>query len=200
MKCLVVTAHPLSDSLCKSLTLEVLSELKQTGHEVMVEDLYEKSFDPRLSQAERYSYYAESGYDQNSLPQEIERLLEAEAIILLFPTWWFAFPAILKGWFDRVWAPGVAYDHADDYGPIKPRLKNLKKMMVITTLGSPWWVDYLILWRPVKRNLKIALLATCAPQCQLEYLSLYQCERLQPKKVNAYIAKIKQSLSKWPKT
>jgi len=43
---------------------------------------------------------------------QIDRLMSAEALVLVFPTWWFGFPAILKGWFDRVWAPGIAYDHA----------------------------------------------------------------------------------------
>ena len=78
--------------------------------------------------------------------------------MLLFPTWWFGFPAMLKGWFDRVWGPGIAYDHASDLGPIKPRLNNLKKVLVVTTLGSPWWVDRLVMWQPVKRVMKMALL------------------------------------------
>jgi len=39
----------------------------------------------------------------------VERLLAAEGLVLVFPIWWFGFPAVLKGWFDRVWAPGFAY-------------------------------------------------------------------------------------------
>jgi len=186
----------LTNSLCKKLTQEVVLELQQAGHEVILEDLYQKQFTAILSEAERQSYYAEE-YNDSALKEEVAHLLAAEAIVLLFPTWWFAFPAILKGWFDRVWAPGIAYNHASDYGPIKPLLINLEKMLVVTTLGSPWWVDYLILWRPVKRNLKIALLMTCAPQCKLQFLSLYQCEKLEQSKVNKYIAKIKKTLSNW---
>jgi len=196
MKCLVVAAHPLSNSLCKSLTEEVINELKQGGHEVLVEDLYEQSFQPALSISERQSYY-NLPFDSSAVSEEVERLLRADAVVLLFPTWWFSFPAILKGWFDRVWAPGIAYDHADDYGPIKPRLTNLKKMMVVTTLGSPWWVDYLLLWRPVKRSLKIALLMTCAPQCQLQFFSLYKSESLNDSRAKAYLVKIKAALKHW---
>jgi len=196
MKCLVVIAHPLTNSLCKKLTQEVVLNLQHAGHEVIVEDLYQKRFESALSETERESYYA-AEYNASALQYEVNNLVSADAIVLLFPTWWFAFPAILKGWFDRVWAPGIAYDHADDYGPIKPLLKNLKKMLVVTTLGSPWWVDYLILWRPVKRNLKIALLMTCAPQCQLQFLSLYKCEKLEQSKVDRYIAKIKKALTNW---
>jgi len=113
---------------------------------------------------------------------------------MVFPTWWFSFPAILKGWFDRVWAPTVAYDHATDYGPIKPRLVNLKKTLVITTLGAPWWVDYFILWRPVKRVIRFALLGACARGCSLKYLSFYKCEKLDKDKIELCKAKVKKSL------
>jgi putative NADPH-quinone reductase len=117
--------------------------------------------------------------------------------VLLFPTWWFGFPAILKGWFDRVWAPGVAYDHADAYGPIQPRLSNLRHMLVVTSLGSPWWVDRLILWQPVKRILKTAIVGTCAPKCRFQMLSLYQSEDLSPEMVERFRQRIEVVLSGW---
>lgn len=96
----------------------------------------------------------------------------------MFPTWWFGFTAILKCWFDRVWAPGVAYDHASDLGSIQPRLLNLRRALAITSLGSPWWVGRL-LWQPVKCVLKTALLGTCAPASRFEMLSLHLAEKLE---------------------
>jgi NAD(P)H dehydrogenase (quinone) len=104
MKCLLVIAHPLDDSLCKQLARHVESRLSDMGHEVVMEDLYAEGFDPVLSVAERKSYYSDR-YDSSGVDQQVGRLLEAEALILLFPTWWFGFPAMLKGWFDRVWGP-----------------------------------------------------------------------------------------------
>ena len=83
------------------------------GHEVQLENLYVNQFDPALSIDERITYYRES-YDSSKVSKEIERLVNSDALVLIFPTWWFGFPAILKGWFDRVWAPTVAYDHAND--------------------------------------------------------------------------------------
>ena len=85
-------------------------------------------------------------------------------------------PAILKGWIDRVFAPGIAFDHASDFGPIKPRLTNLKKVVVITTLGSPAWIDWLVMRRPVRRILKTAVFGLCAPQAKFSMLSLYKAE------------------------
>ncbi len=172
---LVVTAHPLRDSLCGLFTEQVVGSLNALGYDVTVENLYANQFDPVLSIDERTTYYNKE-YDSSAVSAEIERLVNADALVLIFPTWWFGFPALLKGWFDRVWAPTVAYDHATDFGPIQPRLINLKKAFAITTLGAPWWVDYLILWRPVKRTLRFALLGACTNKCKLKFLSFYQCE------------------------
>lgn len=196
MNTLIVISHPLNDSLCKHLAGLVETRLKQLGHKVTIEDLYAEDFKPALTVAERKSYYAEQ-YDSSDISLQQKRLQDADAIVLLFPTWWFGFPAMLKGWFDRVWGPGIAYDHASDFGPIKPRLNNLKKVLVITTLGSPWWVDRLIMRQPVKRILKLALLGACAAKSRLRFLSLYNSEQLTEQKVLAYKDKIEKELKRW---
>ncbi len=107
MNCLVVTAHPLPGSLCTTLTQRVVAQLQDAGHAVAVEDLYAQKFDPCLTPRERETYYGEA-YDASYVADQVDRLLSAEAIALVFPTWWFGFPALMKGWFDRVWGPGMA--------------------------------------------------------------------------------------------
>lgn len=196
MKCLVVIAHPVSDSLCHAMARASIEALSAAGHDVEVEDLYQTQLPPSLTVAERQTYYRPP-FDSSAIQSQIERLLSADALVLVFPTWWFGFPAILKGWFDRVWAPSIAYDHASDLGPIKPRLHNLRKTLAITSLGSPWWVDRLVLWQPVKRILKIALLGTCAPSCKFEMLSLYKAERLTAPQVQVFCSRIQKAISKW---
>ncbi|WP_266157204.1 NAD(P)H-dependent oxidoreductase [Dyella silvatica] len=196
MKCLLVLAHPLHDSLAASLAQHVHDLLKAGGHEVVLEDLYKNAFDPALSASERASYYAPA-YDDTHVAAEIQRLRHADAIVLVFPTWWFGFPAILKGWFDRVWAPGVAYDHAADGGAIKARLSGLRRMLVVTTLGSPSWVDRWVMRRPVRRILKTAILGACAAQCRMQMLSLYQSERVTAKQVTRFRQGIARALASW---
>lgn len=196
MKCLVVVAHPIADSLCHSLAQSAIQALTEASHEVQVEDLYQCGFAPALTVSERHTYYLPQ-FDASAVQSQIERLLAAEALVLVFPTWWFGFPAILKGWFDRVWAPGVAYDHASDLGPLKPRLHNLRRAFAITSLGSPWWVDRLLMRQPVKRVLKTALLGTCAPACRFEMLSLHKAERLSAKQVEAFCVRIQRALANW---
>lgn len=196
MKCLVVVAHPNRDSLCHTLARSAIAALTAAGHEVHIEDLYGSDFPPALTATERRSYYAPS-FDSAGVRDRIDRLLAAEALVVVFPTWWFGFPAILKGWFDRVWAPGCAYDHATDLGPIEPRLHNLRRALAVTSLGSPWWVDRLLLRQPVKRVLKTALLGTCAPACRFQMLSLYRAERLSEMQVRRFCSRIERALSGW---
>lgn len=196
MKCLIVTTHPLNSSLCKLLGQYVENKLTQIGHEIIIEDLYAEKFEPALTALERKSYYGES-YDSSNIAEQVSRLQDAEALVLLFPTWWFGFPAMLKGWFDRVWSPGIAYDHASDFGPIKPRLDNLKKVLVITTLGAPWWVDRLVMWQPVKRIMKLALLGACAKKSKLQFLSLYNSEKLNEQRIAAFKNRIEKALATW---
>jgi len=190
MNCLVVLAHPLENSLCRHFSDETISHLESKGYDVTVKDLYQEQFNPVLSESERKSYYANK-FDVNQVGEDITQLKNIESLVIIFPTWWFGFPAILKGWFDRVWAPGHAYNHASDLGAITPCLDNLKEVKVITTLGSPWWVDVFVLWKPVNRILKIALLGTCTKGCKFKMLSFYNSENASRSRVNSFVKKIK---------
>lgn len=173
-----------------------MQTLRADGHHVAAEDLYDHGFAPALSAAERASYYG-SHYDAAAVGAECERLLAAEALVLCFPTWWFGFPAVLKGWFDRVWAPGIAYDHADDLGPIRPRLHNLRRVLAVTSLGAPWWVDRLVMRQPVKRILKSAIIGTCAPACKFRMLSIHRAEHLDAARVQRFSAAMTTALAGW---
>lgn len=197
MKCLVVVAHPLPDSLCRSLARFATERLEAAGHQVMVEDLYGNGFNAALTEAERRSYYADA-FDASAVADEAARLTEAEGLVLVFPTWWYGFPAILKGWFDRVWSPGIAFDHSSNFGPIKPRL-GLRHVLAITTLGSPWWIDTLVLWQPVRRILRIAILGACARGVRFNMLSLHSAEKPTRERVARFEARIEAVLDHWPR-
>ncbi|MEX0299788.1 MAG: NAD(P)H-dependent oxidoreductase [Kordiimonas sp.] len=194
MKCLVIVCHPLRESLCGSLAAEAVSYLKTAGHSVEVRDLHEERFDPRLSAEERQSYYAER-FAGNALSEEIKSLTETEMLVLVFPAWWFGFPAVLKGWFGRVWAPGHAYNHAADLSALKPKLQNLKQAYAITTMGSPWWVDYFVMLKPVYRTLRFALLGACAPKCRFKMISFYKCEKVSASRYEGFVTRIKKLLN-----
>lgn len=70
-------------------------------------------------------------------------------------------------------------------------------MLAITTLDSPWWVDRLLLWQPVKRVLRIVLFGACARGCRFEMLSLYKAESLTASQVERFCARIRAALARW---
>lgn len=190
MRCLVVLSHPLPQSLNAHFARVAVKALSEAGHEIRFLDLYAEGFDPALKPEERAAYYKDAFED-------VEDLQNIEALVLVFPTWWFGLPAMLKGWIDRSFLPGVAYDHASDLSALTPRLTNLREVLAITTLGAPGWIDRLILRRPVYRSLKWGLVKACAPKATFRMLSLYAAENVEESRVMAFAARITQTLSKW---
>jgi putative NADPH-quinone reductase len=187
-----VLAHPLEDSLCAYLAKKTIEHLEKKGYQITLKDLYKEKFQPALTKEERESYYAQA-FDSSGVHSDIAQLEEAQSLVLIFPTWWFSFPAILKGWFDRVWAPGHAYNHASDLGFIQPCLLNLKEVKVITILGAAWWVDFFILRQPIKKVLKYALVGACTKKCHFQMLSMYKSEKLSEEKLARFVHKIRDT-------
>lgn len=195
MNCLVVLSHPLAASLNRHFAETAVAELKAAGHDVTFLDLYQAEFDPRLSRIERASYY-DTFFDASALERHAEALRQAEVLVLVFPTWWFGLPAMLKGWVDRLFAPGIAFDHGSDFGPIKPLLHKLRHVVAVTTLGSPWWVDWLVMRRPVRRILKWGVFGACAPKARFALLPFYASEKPRPERVRRFSERIRQQLKK----
>jgi len=121
MHALIVIAHPEQNSFNGYLKNTAVAELEGLGYKVEVSDLYAMDFDPvegkrhfdtRLYpdrfdvQAEQRHAYEESTTNP-TIQEEIDKLNRADLVILQFPIWWFAAPAILKGWLDRVLVYGL---------------------------------------------------------------------------------------------
>src|SRR5204862_20271 len=149
----------------------VVARLHAAGHEVDHCDLYAEGFDPVLTAPERRAYNTPTP-DLAAVAAHIARLRAAEALVLCFPTWWYGMPAILKGWFDRVWTNGVAFTLPEGGGAIRPALRNIRKFAVVTTYGSPWWLMNLVLRAPIRAVLIGGLRRLCAPDCRWIFLAL----------------------------
>lgn len=189
MRVHLVQCHPLAGSLNAHLADSIAHMLAERGHAVDRLDLYAHGFSPALTPEERGGYYAEP-LTQPEIAALQERLAAAECLVLVFPTWWFSLPAMLKGWFDRVWTPGFAFAHGT---PIRPLLTNLKSVLIVTTLGSPWWIDRIVMGNPVGRVLKTALIGACAPGARVKMLSLHSAEGVSADRLSAF----ERRIGKW---
>jgi putative NADPH-quinone reductase len=195
MHILMVLAHPLEESFAASVARIARETLEARGHTVDLLDLYREGFDPRLTVAERGRYF-DKDYDASGVSPWIERLKAADGLVLVFPQWWFNFPAILKGFFDRVFAPGVAFDHDAAGGRIVPRLRNIRLFWVLTSTGSPWWVVHLYMGNPVRRLLKRGIAAFCGKGLDFRMVTLHDMDRVTEAKRKRHIERVRALVSR----
>jgi NAD(P)H dehydrogenase (quinone) len=140
MRFLVIYAHPADDSFQAAVHRCVVKALAESGHDVDDCDLYAEGFLPVLNRDE-WRVYHDTFANRNLAHKEIDRFLKCQGLVLVFPTWWYGMPAILKGYIDRVWVPGVAFEVVG--GRTRPLLQNIVRFSVVTTYGSPWWLNKL---------------------------------------------------------
>ena len=194
MRILLVLAHPLEDSFAAAVAKTAAETLVAGGHQVDLLDLYREDFDPRLSEAERRGYF-DQPYDISAVENIVARLQAADGLMLVFPQWWFNFPAILNGFFDRVFAPGIAFVHDPAGGRIVPQLSNIRLFWALTTTGSPWWVVHLYMGNPVRRLLKRGIAAFCSKRLDFRMLTLYNMDRISEAGRLAHLARVRNALA-----
>ncbi len=105
MRVLVLFAHPLETSFGAALHAKAVETLRARGHAVDDCDLNAEGFDPIMTRQDRIEYY-DLGADRRRVAPYVERLLAAEGLVFSFPVWNMGFPAILKGFVDKVFLPG----------------------------------------------------------------------------------------------
>jgi NAD(P)H dehydrogenase (quinone) len=153
MNVLIVYAQPEPTSLTRYLVDESVRVLHEQGHTVALSDLYgmrwKAVFDaddfPVRANRERLSFITESGHAYSTAQQtpdvqsEQRKLLEADALIMQFPLWWFSMPAIMKGWVDRVFAYGLAYGYRGEGNRYRYGAGGLqgKRALLSVIVGGP---------------------------------------------------------------
>ncbi|OXM49908.1 NAD(P)H-dependent oxidoreductase [Amycolatopsis alba] len=154
MNVLWIFAHPEPRSLGGSLRDEGVHTLRERGDEVRESDLYAMKWNPVVD-ADDFGSAAESdrlivgstsknafrtGELSADIRAEQEKLAWADAVIVQFPLWWYGMPAILKGWFDRVFVKGFAYGVQRPDGRTARYGEGAlagKRAMVVLTAGAP---------------------------------------------------------------
>lgn len=169
MNVLVLHAHPVETSFNAALHRMIVERLAARGHAVDDCDLYAEDFDPRLSRAERIAYQ-DTQRNIEPVRAYVERLRRAEALVLCFPVWNYGYPAILKGFFDRVFLPGVSFHLVN--GKATPSLHNITKAAVITSYGGSR-LRAMLMGDPPRKLAKRLLRSTIKPFAPVDYLAHY---------------------------
>ncbi len=132
---LIILGHPDPKSFNHAIASGVRDALVDDGHHVALHDLYAEGFDPLLPLQE----IPDRGEITRAVQRQCEELRSADGIVIVHPNWWGQPPAILKGWIDRVFRPGVAYRFADGDGGegIPIGLLKAKAAVVLNTSNTP---------------------------------------------------------------
>jgi putative NADPH-quinone reductase len=138
----VVHCHPQPDSFVAAARDRVLAGLHAAGHEVRLLDLYADGFVPELSAWEQQHHLDDVSTKPDIQPYAAD-LQWCDTLVLVYPTWFSGQPGMLKGWIDRVFVRGVAYDLPEGSNVVQARLQNIRRLVVVTSHGSPKWVNVL---------------------------------------------------------
>lgn len=131
MKVLIVYCHPSKDSFTYKVKESFIKGLEEAGHTYEISDLYAQGFNPAMSQQEyiREAFYKQEEEILNDVLIEQEKINNADAIVFIYPDFWTASPAMLEGWFQRVWTYGFAYGD-------NKTMKTLDKALFLITMGG----------------------------------------------------------------
>jgi NAD(P)H dehydrogenase (quinone) len=155
MKVLVIIGHQHKGSFCHAIAETTVQELESAGHEVIYHDLYEEGFDPILPHEE-----IPKGSGKNPIVQKhCEEIRAADGYVVVHPNWWAMPPAVLKGWIDRVFCQGVAYEFGEG-GAVITHLKG-KRAVVFTTSNTPRDLELDLFGDPLENLWKACIFGFC---------------------------------------
>jgi putative NADPH-quinone reductase len=193
MRVMVVYAHPVPESFNAAIRDVVVETVKAHGHEVDLCDLYTENFPAIMSREERLIYHDVSANRALAKPW-IERLKAAEALAMVFPTWVFGPPAILKGFCEKVFLPGAAFELVE--GKVRPALTHLRRVGGISTYGGTRWRAFLA-GDPPRKLFTRSLRAYVGPSVVVSYLGCYDMNRNREPELKAFLDRVRRMYAGW---
>lgn len=142
---LLIQGNPNPDSFCAALAEAYVKGAKEKGADIKVLKLHALVFSPHLT----YGYNKRTELEPDLLKAQ-ELISWAEHIVLVYPVWWGSVPALLKGFFDRVFLPGYAFKYHENSPFWDPFLSGRSARQLVT-LGMPNWYYWLRYGAPSHR-------------------------------------------------
>jgi putative NADPH-quinone reductase len=190
----VLYAHPSPTSFVAALHDRVLASLRARGHEVDDLDLYADRFDPVLTPA-TFRCYVDTKRNTAEVEDYVARLRAAQALVLVYPVWFDGLPAILQGYFQRVFLPGVA-TIIDENGLFHRNLQNLRRLAAVAAYGENR-LDVEAKGDPPRRFVRDNIGALIDPAGLLEYVAHYDMNFSRAEHRDAFLQEVEAVFSTW---
>lgn len=154
-KLLIINAHPDKNSFNYALSEAYISGVDTSKWEITVINLIDLAFNPIL----KYGYKQRTELEPDLL-DALEKIKSAHHLVWIFPMWWYGVPALLKGFIDRVFLPGIAFEYVEGK-PFPKKLFLGKTAHMIVTADTPRWYDWLFMGSPAIKQFKNGTLQFC---------------------------------------
>ena len=198
MRVHVVHAHPVETSFNRALFHATCESLAAAGHEVDPLSLYDEDFPAVMSREERLNYHDVPGNLTDLTKPYVDRIRAADAAVFVHPVWNYGYPAILKGYFDRIFLPGVSFvlegGDEPDKGKLVPALTNIKKVAFITPYGGDRFRTMIMGDPPRRLAMRWAWVTFGA---RPKYLALYGMNNQTKAGLTGFIDKVKGEMSRF---
>jgi len=194
VRILVVFAHPLETSFVSALHARVVEILRKGGHSVDDLDLHAEKFDPVMSR-EQMRAYVDTKANTREVEAYVRRLKTTEALVLVFPVWFDGLPAIMQGYFQRVFLPGVAI-RIDEAGLFHSNLHHIRRMAAVCAYGESRR-DVAAKGDPPRRFVRDNIGALIDPKGRFEYLALYDMNFTAGHRRGAFIKRVTRAFEAW---
>lgn len=152
---LIINGHPDHQSYNHALAAAYQSGIDSNEANINQINIADLDFNPNL----QYGYRQRTTLEPD-LVNAIEQLKKADHLVWVFPMWWYGSPAIMKGFIDRTFLPGIAFQPITGK-PFPQKLFKGKTARVIITSDTPSWYDYLFMKRPAINQFKKGTLEFC---------------------------------------
>jgi len=198
MRVHVVHAHPVETSFNRALFNAACEALRAKGDEVDALNLYDDAFRAAMTRQERLDYHDVPGNLTPEIKPYVDRLRACDKIVFVHPVWNYGYPAILKGYFDRIFLPGVSFvleggDEADK-GKLVPAMKNIRKVAYITSYGGDRFRTW-IMGDPPRRLAMRWAWVTFGTRMPPKYLALYDMNNATPERLAGFIERVKREMA-----
>jgi NAD(P)H dehydrogenase (quinone) len=188
----VVYAHPNESSFSAALRDAAIDGLRSRGHNVRLHDLYHDDFVAFMSAEERHAYHGDQPIVDDLVARYATDVLWAQAIVVVYPTWWMTMPAILKAWLERVMVPGVAFTF-NDAGKVVSLLGNVRRVAGVSTYGAS---RHAVRFATDggRRTITRALRLSCGWRTRSEWHGLYSLDSTTIEQRAAFIERVRAEL------
>ena len=172
-----------------------VSAARSAGHDVVTIDLAAERFAPVMSGEEHAAYLGEDPLVADETRRSAAAVVSAQALVFVYPTTFTTIPVVLKGWFERVFVPGVGFVLDPRTHKVRRNLTGVRRIVGIATYeGSR--ADVRRARDNGRRTIERGLRLNTGFRTRTSWIALHEAGRAGPGEIEAFHSRIERRLER----